>query len=588
MDAWQRILEQAPSDAVAFERLLDATVSVGDEDDVVPLLDRACANVGARERPGMILRKAVWLADHGNGQEAAELCNQVVDEPLRPSQLEAIVQIARDQDEDLLHRHSLELLSASNDTHASSQALEQLGDFQYERLGDRRAAATSWKAAAAVYAEADREHAQNLFERALETLPDDLGAAERLIELYASTGAWMPLLGTLRIFIRSGDLGRAAEHLLIFKDKALEAGAADELLALAGEILENVGSESPEWLTPLKKARSRVLLADPGRQAEASEALRDLIESLGQPDDVRAFERFADSNPSAEERHRERRWLVRWRLRHVADPSEVLLESARAELDYGDPEAARAAYERVLALHPGHAGALEAVCRLRFQAGDFVGGLVALQDLCQQIGAEQGLSLTLRMVEWMWSERGRPGEAAKLLAPLLTVDPLPGQDTPARVLARGMLGDPTIRGEVIEHLEAFAGATPSAERQILEFLVASRHAADDVPGSRRRWLERIVELSADAPERALSHAIQGVLEAPDAFGLWDEAERAARRLGRPGVVADAYHRAFVEHAIPAALAASLGPRMVAFEDGCSLDAKGSVDALLRVLEVSRH
>ncbi|MGH7434627.1 MAG: hypothetical protein ACRENE_03055, partial [Polyangiaceae bacterium] len=500
MGAWQRIIEQTPSDAVAFERLLDATVSAGDDDAVVPLLDRACANVGAAERPGMILRKAVWLADHGGGTEAAELCNQVVDEPLRPSQLEAIVQIARDQDEDLLHRHALELLSASADAHASSQALEQLGDFQYERLGDRRAAATSWKAAAVVYAEADREHAQSLFERALETLPDDLGAAERLVDLYASTGAWMPLLGTLRLFIRSGDLGRAAEHLLLFKDRAIEGGAADEVLALASEILEQVGAESPDWLTPLKKARSRVLLADPGRQAEASEALRDLIESLGQPDDVRAYERFADSNPSAEERHRERRWLARWREGHAADPTDVLLESARAELDYGDPEAARTAYERVLTLHPEHASALEAVCRLRFQAGDFDGGLAALQDLRLQIGDEQGLSLTLRMVEWMWSERGRPGEAAQLLAPLLTVEPLPGQDAPERVLARGMLGDPTIRGEVIEHLEAFAVANPAAERPILEFLLDARHATEGMSSPRRRWAERIVELSADAPE----------------------------------------------------------------------------------------
>jgi tetratricopeptide (TPR) repeat protein len=290
-----------------------------------------------------------------------------------------------------------------------------------------------------------------------------------------------------------------------------------------------------------------------------------------------------ESNPSAEERHRERRWLYGWRAARAEDPTEVLLEWAHAELEYGDPEAARTAYEQVLALHPAHTRALDEVYHLRFQAGDFDGGVAALEKLREQAG-DEGPALTLRVAEWLWRELGRPGEAAQVLAAVLADEP---SRVSPRELGRKMLGDPTARPEVIERFEAIANRAPAAAaRQILEFLVAAREETGDLHELRRRWLERIVELSANAPETALSHAIQGVLEAPDALALWDAAEAAARQLGRPELVAQAYHRVFLEHAIPPALAAVLGPRMVAFEEACSLDSAASVEALLRVLEAA--
>jgi predicted Zn-dependent protease len=524
------------------------------------------------------VERAVLLAGDGSGDEALELCRQVLDQPLSPSQLEAVAQIARDGDDDVLYRQALERLSTCEDPESSRQALEQLGDFHYDRLGDRRAASTSWKAAAAVYTDGDREHAQTLYERALESLPDDLDAAKRLIDLYASTGAWMRLLDVLRLFIKNGDLERATEYLLRFQDGAIEAHASDEFLALADEILAKLGEKTPAWLGKLKRGKSRVLVADPGRQSEAAQALQDLIVSSGLEDDVRAFELLMESNPSAEERHRGRRWLYEWRVSRAKDPTEILLAWAAAELEYGDSEGARAVYERVSAARPGHAGALEATCRLSFQAGDFEAGLAALEKLRVQVG-KAGQPLTVGLADWLWTELRYPGEAAQVLAPMLAEDP---PFMPARELAQRMLGDPTTRAQAIDRFEGRANVAPAEERRILDFLLTAYTETGEI---RQRWFARIVDLARDEPEAALSYALQGLREAPDALALWDAAEAAALRLQRPEPVARAYHRVFMEHEVPASLAAVLGPRMVAFEEKHSLDAAASTEALMRVLEV---
>jgi Flp pilus assembly protein TadD len=529
-----------------------------------------------------VIDRAVLLAGFGSGDEAIELCRQVLDQPLSPSQLETVARIARDGDDDWLYRRALELLSKCNDARRSREALEQLGDFLHDRIGDRQAASQSWKAAAEVFAPGDREHAQALYERALETLPNDLDAAKRLIDLYASMGSWMRLLDVLRLFIQGGELERATEYLLRFQDSAIEAHAVDEFLTLADEILAKLGDTTPPWLAKLKRGRSRALVADPGRQFEASEALRDLIESYALEDDVRAYELLMDSSPSAEDRHLGRRWLYEWRVSRAKDPTKILLAWAGAELEYGDSAAARAIYERVSAASPGHAGALEATCRLAFQAGDFEGGLAALEKFRGQVAKAQSHAFTVRVTDWLWTELRYPGEAAQVLAPVLADDP---PYPPARELGLKMLDDLAARAEVIDRFEDRANDAPGEARGILEFLLMASKDAGDLLERRQHWFARVVELARDAPETVLSHALQGALEAPDALALWDAAEAAALRLERPEPVAQAYRRVFVEQEIPGTRAAVLGPRMVAFEEKHSLDAAASTQALLRILEV---
>lgn len=581
VDRWRQIVADAPDDYRAHEGLIDAAVELGDTDAVVSLIDQACGSLQGIEKDAMLLRKAVWLSSRGGAEVALGLARQLVERGLDAGRLEAIAEIARDHDDHALHQRVLELLVASEDAETRSRALERLGDLQFNKLGDRLAAVKSWKAAAEAIGERDREAAQVLYERALEALPNDQDAAEHLIELYASGDGWARLPEALRRLIRGGHGERAAGYLVRFHANAIEARAAEEFVALADEIVIGLGAKSPEWLIPLKRARARVLSADPVRQAEASSALQELIESLGGEEDVRAFEAFVESKPSAEERHREMRWLYAWRAAHVQHPSPVLLEWARAEEEYGEPEAATATYERVLKLEPGHPEALEAVCRGRLNAGDFVGGLEALNRLRAQVGEAERPGLNVRAAEWLWSELGRHAEAATALAPALIESPAFG---PAQELGRRLLGDPAIRDEVIERFESVAKG--EATRPILQFLIAAREETAGAPEGRRKWFQQIVELSAEPSEEALGFAVQGALENPDSLALWEAAERMSRRLAKPEVVARAYHRVFVESVIPAALADTLGRRMVAFEEQCAIASPASMEALLSVLDAA--
>src|SRR5207237_7866947 len=122
-------------------------------------------------------------------------------------------------------------------------------------------------------------------------------------------------------------------------------------------------------------------------------------------------------------RHEERRWLFAWRASHAPEAVPVLLEWARAEEADGDLEAAAAVYERVLAVDPRHAGALEAVCRWRFRSGDFATALAALNGLRDQMADAERPALDVRIAEWLWTDPGRPGEAALARAPARAVQP---------------------------------------------------------------------------------------------------------------------------------------------------------------------
>jgi tetratricopeptide (TPR) repeat protein len=581
MAVWGQLLAESGADYRAHQRLIDATIKLGDAGAVLPLLDRACALLQGHEKDSMALRKAVWLSGHGDREAALELARQLVDRAMEPEQLDAIAEIARDQEDHVLYRHALELLAASGNSNARGGALEQLGDLQFERAGDRRAAVESWKAAAQSLAEADQERAQLLYERALDTLPDDHDAAERLIELYAGGGVWTRLPDVLSLLIRGGHPERAATHLIRFEESAIEGRALEEFVVLADEVIASVASTVPSWLVGLKRARARVLSADFGRQAEASTALRELIESSGTEDDIRAFEVFVESKPSAEERHRERRWLYSWRAAHAEHPVAILLEWARAEEEFGEADAAKAAYERVLELNPGQPEALEAVFRGRLSAGDFAGGLAALNELRNQVSEAERSGLNVRAADWLWTELGRHVEATLALAPVLLDRP---PYRPAYELGKRLLADPTIRQDVIERLES--AAEGAGALHIFEFLVEAGEETSATPEARRRWFLRILELSTEPSDEALGYALQGALEAPESLGLWEAAERLARRLGKPARVADAYHRVFVDAPLSPALADVLGRRMLAFEEDCAIASAASTESLLSVLDAA--
>jgi tetratricopeptide (TPR) repeat protein len=465
--------EGDPADVANLEALIDALMKRGQVDAATLAIGRARASLLGHEQRAMRARTARALARHGFVEEARQQCRALLAEPdLEPAIVEEIAQIADDEDDTDLQRLALELLTKLGDERANPQALERLGDFQFERLGDRRAAVESWRPAARVYEGGSPEeeaHAQLLYERMLEAVPDDLEAAQHLVEFYARAHDWRKLPDVARVVLRAGgDVAHTAQLLLGLEKSAIEASEVGEFASLLQDVIDRLGPGSS--LHELKQAKARALGSDPAYDGEASSAYRDVIESSGSEEDVRAFEVFIESRPSAEERLRERRWLYERRATHGTRPAEALLEWAKAEEELGEVDAAIALYVRLYEVAPGKREGLEALCRLRIHSGDFEGGLAALQLLLGHEGTEtERRGVTVSMARLLLEELGRPAEAALALAPLLDV--VPPIAAVHSMMAR-TLAEPAARAQIVERLEELAGRQDDAvARRVFQFLV---------------------------------------------------------------------------------------------------------------------
>ena len=574
----------------AFSRALAAD-PVGSADAALAAMTRAHASLRDRDRHDLTLRIARALSRKGLGPRALELCRELFVEPsLDPAAVQEIADIAHDEDDTDLYRHALEHLSKTGDDETRKKSLERLGDFQFAQLGDRKAAAESWRPAARMYEAApeEKEQAQALYERVLEAIPNDRDAAGRLAEIYAESKDWAKLPDVLRVLVASADDGERTSRLLIGLEKsAVEAGEVSEYVSLVEGVIAKMppGKASREGLLALKKAKARVLASDPTRFAAAATAHREVIEGSASDEDVRAFEAFLEAGPSAEERHRERRWLYERRVKHGPRPAEALLEWARAEEELGERETAVGLYVRLSELAPSQREGLEALCRLKLHAGDFEGGLAALRSLRDLGSDEERRAVTMQMARVLLEDLGRPAEAALVLAPLLDVSPpMPA----ARQMMRRALSDPAARAEVADSVEQLAkGDDRPAARRVLQFLIDARDETASLSGARLRWFERLVELSAPDAKAVLAAALRGAVEQPDALGLWDQAERAAREIGQPEAVVKGFRDALVERVTDPALAEKLGARMVAFSKDFALgDSTRFVEGLQRVLDVA--
>ncbi len=576
----------------AFSRALAAD-PVGSADAALAAMTRAHASLRDRDRHDLTLRIARALSRKGLGPRALDLCRELFVEPaLEPAAVQEIADIAHDEDDTDLYRHALEHLTRVGDDEGRKKALERLGDFQFAQLGDKKAAAESWRPAARMHEALpeEKDQAQALYERVLEAIPNDRDAAGRLAEIYAEARDWAKLPDVLRVLVASTDAQdgtRTGRLLLALEKSAAEAGEADEYVSLVDTLLSKVpAGESPSGdLLSLKKAKARVLGADTAHFAAAAAAHREVIELSLDDEDVKAFEAFLEAGPSAEERHRERRWLYERRVKHGLRPVEALLEWAKAEEELGERETAVTLYLRLSALAPSQREGLEALCRLKLHAGDFEGGLAALRSLRELGTDDERRAVTMQMARVLLEDLGRPAEAALALAPLLdVVPPLPA----ARQMMRRALSDPAARAEVADSVEQLAkGDDRPAARRVLQFLVDARDETASLSGARRRWFERLVELSAPDTKAVLSAALRGAVEQPDAVELWDHADRAGRDLGQPETVIKGYRDALVERVQDAALAEGLAKRMVAFSKDFALgDSTRFVEALQRLLEIA--
>jgi lipopolysaccharide biosynthesis regulator YciM len=601
--AWRRLLEEDPAHHEAVEALFDAATQTQNATDgatesategTIELLDlvaKAIPLLPARERTDLALRTARALSLKGRKAAAIETCRRLLDEPgASLSTAQAVAELAHDEDDPTLYRAALEHQVRVGGDEAKKRALEGLGDLQFTQLHDSRAAAESWRPAARMYeaTPAGQSHAQNLYERVLEALPDDRDAAQRLTGLYRQANDWTKLPDVIRVLIRTAigtESGAEGARLLLELEKgAIEAGAVDEFVSLIDAVLAHCDPASADSVRPLKKARARALGSDASKHGQASLVHRQLIESFGLEEDVRDFESFVESRGSAQERHLDRRFLYEWRAGREARPAKVLLEWARAEDEYGETGAAMAVYQRLADTEPGRREALEALCRIKLHAGDVEGGLVALRSLGDAGSESERRGVILRMARLLLEEMGRPAEAAIALAPLVgAVPPVAA----ANKLLHSTLADAATRPQVIERLEQLAGEADVTTRlHVYEFLASAREETAVMPAARQRWFREIVELTGDRAA-ALGVAIDGVTEFPDAMDLWDAAEQIARRLGQADAVARAYHHVLVQGAsLDAASAESLARRMVNFEAASGTESPRLVEALQRTLELA--
>src|ERR1700690_1602391 len=481
VDVWRAILARDPADFAAYDALIDATAKLGDADGAMAWMEVARASLQGHGRHQMTLRKVQALAQSGATDRALDLCRQLVEEPdLQATILQSIAEMADDEAQPALYRRALDLLVASGDADARKPGLERLGDFLFDHLDDRQSAAESWIAAARMCdgSPAEQERARALYERAIEARPEDGQAAEGLVDLCARSGDWVKLPEALRVLMRSHeDIGRSVLLLLRLEESAVQAGTLDEFLSLVDELIVRLGRESPEQIRALTRARARGLRSDPSRQGEPSDASRSLIADFGSDEDVRDFDSFSESRSSAEDRHQDRRGLYRWRPAQGARSAGVLIEWAKAEEEHGAPEEAIAIYQRLAEMDAGRKVALEALCRLKLQAGDLAGGLSAFRALRSHHDEAGRLALDLSIARRLHEDFDRPSEAASVLAPVLAVWP-PIQA--ARELARQMLADPASCDEVADRIEQIAnGMDDLSALRILDGVVAGETGSGD-------------------------------------------------------------------------------------------------------------
>jgi lipopolysaccharide biosynthesis regulator YciM len=169
------------------------------------------------------------------------------------------------------------------------------------------------------------------------------------------------------------------------------------------------------------------------------------------------------------------------------------------------------------------------------------------------------------------------------------------EKAPADAAARGLAFDilrssPAVRaraGELLEHASA-AGDSPEEQRVLIEQLLettgdAEKDATTQLSKVRRRWFERLFELTRGEPSFAVAE--RAALEFPGDDAVWGRLELLSCQLGDPQKALRA-HMGVLAGPLPAEVAEMLGRRIVAFAEERAQSQELVTTALERVLELS--
>ncbi|HVW26643.1 MAG TPA: tetratricopeptide repeat protein [Polyangiaceae bacterium] len=583
---WRAILAEDPSDAVARDALIDAFRKTLDVSILPEGLEDVVETLDAAGRAAVLAGKARLLVARGDRDAALEACRSVLSTAeAGDAALEAVATVAYEENVQDVYHEALERLASSANANVRVQALERLGHY-FEQIGNRRAAAESWKPAAMLSAgdpEGDAR-ARELYERVLAAAPDDSEAAERLLELYVKERRWVNVPGIYATLLRaSQDPGVTARKLLGLEAQAVKAGAVDELVGMLDETLPYLGSTNDDVRRELMLAKARALASSKAHLPAAAAAYRALVEASNDEKAIRAFESFVEKRLAGSARHAERRWLFQLRSERAEPSVDALLAWAREEEAHDETMAAIRAYERAAELDPARDEPIEGLSRLRAVQGDYEGALAALRALRGRSAPEKQGELDVRIAKLVGEELGRPEEALVSVAPLLSSSPPP---SPVIELARRALERPDELDRTVELVEraSYESADPKVAATNLELLLEAPLDEASLGERRDSWIVRLAELREKDADESLRVLTKGLASNPRSPALWDALIARARVAKRGDVVYDAFAHALEHPSADPETIERLGQRTIAFYDEWSSDSAEVQKTLEAVLE----
>lgn len=579
----QQIASRYPDDWATHVALLEVYEALGNQTAIDAELERSLLCFGARERQLTLVQMLERLERRGEEQRALELCQTLLDEmELDDTALEAAERVfERAGNFESLRRVLERRVQAATEPLKRADAMERLGNFFLEQLGDSAGAADLWRAGARLCRDLPEatERARDLYERVLDTFPEDQEAAERLLEIYAATDEWARVPEVYAVCVRAETSPqKRVEVLLALAPGAANAGAADEFVALADETLWRAEGG---LVREIIAAKARVLAASLGMATEAGQTFRQLIDSYGEEEDVRAFGDFIEQTNDENERRDSLRWLYNWRAGRAADPLPVLFEWAGVEEDrLQDDEGAITVYERILSRDAGNRPAMQAIARLQLQLSRVEEALAALESLRKASSKQEHAAIDVQMARLVIERLGRTSRALDYLARALET----GETSPEMVeLARYVLTDPEVRARAAELLERASVSIERADAvRVMHLLLEATEDAPELHETRQRWCERLLALVSDDEQASFAVASRAAVEFPESDEFWTKAEQLGKKRGNLPAVGVAYHQALANRVEPE-VAERLGARAADFFEQALGDQAEVVAVLQRVL-----
>jgi tetratricopeptide (TPR) repeat protein/tRNA A-37 threonylcarbamoyl transferase component Bud32 len=348
--AYERVLEIDPAHDVALTALGRHYRTLSRWDDLVKLYERhASLTTDTPRRIELHVQRGRTLADQvGSPERAMRAYEQAIE--LSPGHAGALEALAH-------------LREMSGDSHAALSAIEALA----AKATTPEAKADQWTRAARLLEQrGDRDGAIERYKLALESNPKDAVASAALRNAYGQRGDFTSVVNLLESELGyvEGNLAKArllAELAKVFREKI----KAPEHAETAGRKAIELDSTNPDALLVLGD-----LAFEGQRFTEATKLYENLVgrtQILQKPDAIRVLIRYveafgrtigtrlsspppsdSDKGKSTRAMHPRMMEAVDALEKLVPDDVEVLARIARVLFDYGDPAAAKKAYEALL------------------------------------------------------------------------------------------------------------------------------------------------------------------------------------------------------------------------------------------------